>query len=122
MTVIPSNSRSHGLTGAQVRQALPGAIRKLDPRSQWRNPVMFLVWVGAALTTIIAALELLTGDTDGGVSIGFSAVIAVWLWLTVIFANLAESIAEGRGKAQAETLRKTRTAVSYTHLRAHETN
>jgi len=112
MTVIPSNSRSRGLTGAQVRQALPGAIRKLDPRSQWRNPVMFLVWIGAVLTTIIAGLELLTGVTDGGVSVGFSTAIAVWLWLTVIFANLAESIAEGRGKAQAETLRKTRTATS----------
>ena len=112
MTVIPSNSRSRGLTGAQVRQALPGAIRKLDPRSQWRNPVLFLVWIGAVLTTIIAGLELLTGVTDGGVSVGFSTAIAVWLWLTVIFANLAESIAEGRGKAQAETLRKTRTATS----------
>ena len=91
MTVIPSNSRSRGLTGTQARQALPGAIRKLDPRSQWRNPVMFLVWIGAVLTTIIAGLELLTGVTDGGVSVGFSTAIAVWLWLTVIFANLAES-------------------------------
>ncbi|MCQ8209766.1 class I tRNA ligase family protein, partial [Cutibacterium acnes subsp. acnes] len=54
----------------------------------------------------------LTGVTDGGVSVGFSTAIAVWLWLTVIFANLAESIAEGRGKAQAESLRKTRTATS----------
>ena len=101
MTVIPSNSRSRGLTGTQARQALPGALRKLDPRFQWRNPVMFLVWIGAVLTTIIAGLELLTGVTDGGVSVGFSMAIAVWLWLTVIFANLAESIAEGRGKAQA---------------------
>lgn len=73
---------------------------------------MFLVWIGAVLTTIIAGLELLTGVTDGGVSVGFSMAIAVWLWLTVIFANLAESIAEGRGKAQAESLRKTRTATS----------
>ncbi len=112
MTVIPSNSRSRGLTGTQARQALPGALRKLDPRFQWRNPVMFLVWIGAVLTTIIAGLELLTGVTDGGVSVGFSMAIAVWLWLTVIFANLAESIAEGRGKAQAESLRKTRTATS----------
>ena len=110
MTITTTNSRSRGLTGAQVRQALPGAIRKLDPRSQWHNPVMFLVWAGAALTTIVAVLELLTGNV--GVSTGFSTVIAVWLWLTVIFANLAESIAEGRGKAQAETLRKTRTATS----------
>ena len=112
MTVITSNSRSRGLTGAQVRQALPGAFRKLDPRAQWRNPVMFLVWVGAALTTIVAVMEPFTHITDGRVPTGFSAVIAVWLWLTVVFANLAESIAEGRGKAQAETLRKTRTATN----------
>ena len=101
MTVITSNSRSRGLTGAQVR-----------PRAQWRNPVMFLVWVGAALTTIVAVMEPFTHITDGRVPTGFSAVIAVWLWLTVVFANLAESIAEGRGKAQAETLRKTRTATN----------
>ncbi|BCQ01661.1 hypothetical protein TPCV4_01050 [Cutibacterium avidum] len=116
MTVITSNSRSRGLTGAQVRQALPGAFRKLDPRAQWRNPVMFLVWVGAALTTIVAVMEPFTHITDGRVPTGFSAVIAVWLWLTVVFANLAESIAEGRGKAQAETLRKTRTATNALRL------
>ena len=109
MTITTTNSRSRGLTGAQVRQALPGAIRKLDPRSQWHNPVMFLVWAGAALTTIVAVLELLTGNV--GVSTGFSTVIAVWLWLTVIFANLAESIAEGRGKARADAFRATRSDV-----------
>ncbi|GAA1958643.1 potassium-transporting ATPase subunit KdpB [Microbacterium deminutum] len=101
-------------TWAQLVQALPGALRKLNPAALWRNPVMFLVWIGAALTTAIAIFEPLTGGpgASGGsaVPIGFTAGIAVWLWLTVLFANLAESVAEGRGKAQAASLRKTRTS------------
>ena len=94
--------------------SLPGAFRKLDPRQQWRNPVMFIVWVGAAFTTALALAEpFLGGPADsGGTSIptSFTWAIAAWLWLTVLFANLAESVAEGRGKAQAETLRQTRTS------------
>ncbi|TFB16713.1 potassium-transporting ATPase subunit KdpB [Microbacterium sp. 3H14] len=104
------------LTWAQVRAALPGALRKVDPRAQWRNPVMFIVWVGAALTTLLAVAEPFLGGpaTSGGSSVpwSFTWIIAVWLWLTVVFANLAESIAEGRGKAQADTLRKTRTSTT----------
>ncbi|UPL19071.1 potassium-transporting ATPase subunit KdpB [Microbacterium aurugineum] len=104
------------LTWAQVRAALPGALRKVDPRAQWRNPVMFIVWVGAALTTLLAVAEPFLGGpaTSGGSSVpwSFTGIIAVWLWLTVVFANLAESIAEGRGKAQADTLRKTRTSTT----------
>ncbi|WP_417374375.1 potassium-transporting ATPase subunit KdpB [Glutamicibacter protophormiae] len=103
-------------TWAQVRAALPGAFRKLDPRAQWRNPVMFLVWVGAALTTVLAIAEPFLGGPapSGGTEVPwpFTAVIAIWLWLTVLFANLAESVAEGRGKAQADTLRKTRTSTT----------
>lgn len=95
-------------------QALPGAVRKLNPAALWRNPVMFLVWVGAALTTVIAIAEpFLGGAGDSGgtpVPFGFTWGIAIWLWLTVLFANVAESVAEGRGKAQAATLRKTRTS------------
>ena len=97
----------------QVRSALPGAVAKLDPRSQWRNPVMLIVWVGAAFTTVVAIAEpFLGGPADSGgsaVPAAFTGIIAVWLWLTVLFANLAESVAEGRGKAQADTLRATRT-------------
>ncbi len=101
------------LTGAQVRQALPGAVRKLDPRAQWHNPVMFVVWVGAVLTTALAVAEPFLGGagSSGGARVpaSFTVLITGWLWLTVLFANLAEAVAEGRGKAQADTLRKTRT-------------
>ena len=80
-------------------RSVPDALRKLDPRVMYRNPVMFVVEVGAALTTLSAI-------KDPSV---FSWVITAWLWLTSVFANLAEAVAEGRGKAQAETLRRTKT-------------
>ncbi|ALJ18632.1 potassium-transporting ATPase subunit KdpB [Microbacterium sp. No. 7] len=99
---------------AQLRDALPGAVRKLDPRAQWRNPVMFLVWVGAVLTTALAIAEPFLGGpaASGGAEVpaSFTGIIAAWLWLTVLFAGLAEAVAEGRGKAQADSLRKTRTS------------
>jgi len=79
-------------------RSLPDALRKLDPRTPWRNPVMFIVEVGAVWTTVLAI-------RDPSV---FAWAIAAWLWLTVVFANLAEAVAEGRGKAQAETLRRAR--------------
>ncbi len=110
----PASPRSFGWS--PLVAALPGAVRKLSPAAQWRNPVMFLVWVGAALTTAIAIAEpFLGGPEDSGgtpVPFGFTWGIAVWLWLTVLFANLAESVAEGRGKAQAATLRKSRTTTT----------
>ncbi|GAB7069406.1 potassium-transporting ATPase subunit KdpB [Mycobacterium hodleri] len=80
-------------------KSLPDAVRKLDPRTLWRNPVMFIVEVGAVWSTILAIVE----------PSWFAWLIVVWLWLTVIFANLAEAVAEGRGKAQADTLRKAKT-------------
>jgi K+-transporting ATPase ATPase B chain len=99
---------------ATLRAALPGAFRKLDPRVMWHNPVMFVVEVGAALTTVLAVVEPFTGgpEPSGGTAtpVTFTVAIAVWLWLTVVFANLAESVAEGRGKAQADSLRRTRSA------------
>ena len=109
-------TRRGGFTWAQVGQALPGAFRKLNPRDQWHNPVMFLVWVGAVLTTVLAIAEPFMGGPgeSGGapVPVSFTWIIAIWLWLTVLFANVAESVAEGRGKAQADTLRKTRTSTT----------
>nr|WP_315268064.1 potassium-transporting ATPase subunit KdpB [Microbacterium lemovicicum] len=111
-------------SAAQIVQAVPGALRKLNPASQWRNPVMFLVWVGAALTTLIAIAEPLLGgpESSGGAPVpaGFTWGIAVWLWLTVFFANIAESVAEGRGKAQAATLRKTRTSTTARRVVAYD--
>ena len=117
-TPAPAKGGSRAPRGAfswsQLVAALPGAFRKLDPRAQWRNPVMFLVWVGAALTTALAIAEPFLGGPaeSGGTAVpwSFTGVIAGWLWLTVLFANLAESVAEGRGKAQADTLRATRTS------------
>lgn len=110
----PAPAPRRGIDGAAIAAALPGALRKLDPRAQWRNPVMFIVWVGAVLTTVLAIAEpFLGGPGESGgtpVPVPFTAIIAAWLWLTVLFANVAESVAEGRGKAQAETLRKTRTS------------
>jgi K+-transporting ATPase ATPase B chain len=81
------------------------SIRKLHPRSMIKNPVMFVVEVVASLTTILFIRDLVTG----GPNLAFSFQINLWLWFTVIFANFAEAVAEGRGKAQAATLRKTRT-------------
>ena len=88
-----------------LRAAVIDAFRKLDPRMMVRNPVMFVVEVGAVLTTVLLVRDLLAGG--GGV--GFELQITLWLWITLLFANLAEAMAEGRGKAQADTLRKTRT-------------
>lgn len=82
----------------QLVESFPDALRKLDPRHQARNPVMFVVWVGSLLSTVFAI-----GDPDV-----FTIGTALWLWFTVLFANLAEAVAEGRGKAQAETLRRTK--------------
>src|SRR5215813_5668918 len=85
--------------------AIWDAFRKLDPRIMVRNPVMFTVEVVAALTTVLFLRNLVTG----GGGLGFSFQINLWLWFTVLFANFAEAVAEGRGKAQAATLRKAKT-------------
>ncbi|PSL37582.1 K+-transporting ATPase ATPase B chain [Labedella gwakjiensis] len=112
----PTGGPKSAFNAAALVEAVPGAIRKLDPRSMWRNPVMFIVEVGAVLTTVIAIAEPFVGgpETSGGsaIPLTFTWGIAVWLWLTVIFANLAESVAEGRGKAQADSLRQTRTSTT----------
>lgn len=79
-----------------IRQALRGAVYKLDPRVQWRNPVMFVVYVGSLLVTALSIQAFLRGD-----SAGFALAIALWLWFTVLFANFAEAFAEGRSQAQA---------------------
>ncbi|MFF4208685.1 potassium-transporting ATPase subunit KdpB [Streptomyces sp. NPDC001796] len=84
----------------QLVRSLPDAFRKLDPRVMVKSPVMFVVWIGSVLTTAFSFKD--PGDW-------FGWAISAWLWLTVVFANLAEAVAEGRGKAQADTLRKAKT-------------
>lgn len=88
-----------------VLPAISASFTKLDPRLMIKNPVMFVVEIVAALTTVIFLRDLVTG----GENLGFTFQIILWLWFTVLFANFAEAVAEGRGKAQAESLRKTRT-------------
>ncbi|MFJ9150438.1 potassium-transporting ATPase subunit KdpB [Streptomyces sp. NPDC102270] len=104
---VPTGRRSpEGRVGAglfdpgQLLTSLPDAFRKLDPRVMVKSPVMFVVWIGSALTTVFSFED--PGDW-------FGWTISAWLWLTVLFANLAEAVAEGRGKAQADTLRKAKT-------------
>lgn len=87
---------------ALVRVAIVDACKKLHPRVQFRNPVMFLVYLGSVLTTLLA-LAMVTGQMDGEAS--FTGAIALWLWFTVLFANFAEALAEGRSKAQASSLK-----------------
>ena len=88
-----------------VIPAIKASFTKLDPRLMMKNPVMFVVEIVAALTTVIFLRDLATG----GANLGFTFQIILWLWFTVLFANFAEAVAEGRGKAQADSLRKTRT-------------
>jgi K+-transporting ATPase ATPase B chain len=90
---------------AIVMQAIGDSLRKLDPRIQFKNPVMFIVEVGSLLTTIVWIQEL----ADGTGNPLFTGQVAFWLWFTVLFANFAEAMAEGRGKAQAATLRQAKT-------------
>jgi potassium-transporting ATPase ATP-binding subunit len=98
---VPSTKRVQGglLDPKMLLRSTPDAFRKLDPRTLWRNPVMFIVEIGAAWSTYLAIVK----------PTWFAWLIVFWLWLTVLFANLAEAVAEGRGKAQAETLRRAKT-------------
>jgi K+-transporting ATPase ATPase B chain len=105
--------KSSAFSASQLFASIPGALRKLDPRLMWHNPVMFVVEIGAALTTVLAIAQPFEGasahSTASPTSAAFTWSITVWLWLTVLFANMAEAVAEGRGKAQAKSLRESRT-------------
>ncbi len=100
------------------QRAVFDAFRKLDPRLQVRNPVMFVVAVGSVLTTVLWAQALLGQyELRGEASAGFTGAISLWLWFTLLFANFSEAVAEGRGKAQAEALRRTRQETAAKKLR-----
>src|SRR2546425_11078585 len=96
-----------------LQRALLDSFRKLDPRTMIKNPVMFVVEVGALLTTI----QLVRDQLQHAGSFGWGLQITLWLWFTVVFANFAEAMAEGRGKAQADTLRKARAETEAHRLR-----
>jgi K+-transporting ATPase ATPase B chain len=111
--------RAPFVTGQIVRGAMIEAFRKLDPRIQFRNPVMFVVFVGSIFTTVIGIGAAL-GEFPNEGRPRFIIAVAVWLWLTVLFANLAEAVAEGRGKAQAATLRSMRRHVQAKKLSSNK--
>jgi potassium-transporting ATPase ATP-binding subunit len=117
---MDTNQRQRGaaaslLDPAILVPAVGETFRKLHPRLMIRNPVMFVVEVVATLTTVLLLRDLFTG----GARLGFTFQIVLWLWITVLFANFAEAVAEGRGKAQAATLRKSRTETTAKRLRAN---
>ena len=99
---------------SQIKQAIFDSIPKLDPRRLWRSPVMLAVEMGAILTTLITARDLITGGNAG-----FDGQISLWLWFTILFANFAEALAEGRGRAQAETLRQAKSEAIAQRLSAN---
>src|SRR5215467_11196236 len=104
LTVSPAVKTQRRVGGGlldpkQLWKSTPDALRKLNPYTLWRNPVMFIVEIGSVFTTVLAISHPTV----------FAWLITVWLWLTVVFANLAEAVAEGRGKAQADALRRAKT-------------
>src|SRR6266436_5793474 len=109
--------RKQSLADAKIlTRAVTDSFRKLAPRTMVKNPVMFVVEVGAVLTTV----QLVWNAFHHAGQIGFGLQITLWLWFTVLFANFAEAMAEGRGKAQADTLRKSRAETIARRLRNDE--
>ncbi len=111
MTAKPSSTS--WLKAPLLRAAALDSLKKFDPRALWKNPVMFVTALGAVATTVV-----LFRDLAAGAPTGFTAQITAWLWFTVLFANFAEAVAEGRGKAQADTLRKSRTHTTARRIRS----
>ena len=118
--MLPKTKQRVATTGRQIYQrAMFEAIKKLNPRLMVRNPVMFVVETGSLLTTALW-LQALFGR--GEAAAGFIGLVAVWLWFTVLFANFSEALAEGRGKAQAEALRRTRQETQARRLKSRQRN
>ncbi len=125
IATAPAKSGHHNRRGQSLSlfdrslivPAIGGAFRKLNPRTLARNPVMFVVEIVSALTTVFFLRDLYVGGAGGvGSDPVFSGQITLWLWFTVLFANFAEAVAEGRGKAQADTLRRMRTETTAKRL------
>jgi K+-transporting ATPase ATPase B chain len=118
--MLPKTKQKAATTGRRIYQhAMLEAIKKLNPRLMVRNPVMFVVETGSLLTTLLW-LQALFGR--GEAAAGFIGLVAVWLWFTVLFANFSEALAEGRGKAQAEALRRTRQETQARRLKSRQRN
>lgn len=110
--------KSRGIFNPKLlKAALIDSFKKLDPRALWRNPVMLSVELGSVITTINFIFNVVTGN---GEPAWFTGIVSLWLWLTVIFATFAESLAEGRGKARAESMKKTRTEITAKKLKKPE--
>ncbi|NLI28174.1 MAG: potassium-transporting ATPase subunit KdpB [Acetobacter sp.] len=109
-------SQSSLMQASLLLPAIRESFRKLDPRIMWRNPVMFVVEVVTILTTVLLLRDMIVG----GAHLGFAIQINLWLWFTLLFANFAEAVAEGRGKAQADSLRRTRTETLGKRLLAND--
>ncbi|WIG94251.1 potassium-transporting ATPase subunit KdpB [Myxococcus sp. SDU36] len=103
----PASKPASLLDASLLKPALVDSLRKLHPRDVARNPVMFVVWAGSLLTTLLVVKDLVAPRPEAA-PLGFTVQVMVWLWFTVLFANFAEAMAEGRGKAQAGALRKLR--------------
>src|SRR5437660_3748103 len=109
-----------------IRRAIPDSFKKLDPRVQVKNPVMFVVEIGSVITTIEFVRLLFTAPSATFTRSQLTAetifvlAVAIWLWFTVVFANFAEAMAEGRGKAQADTLRRARTTTMARRLSSRD--
>ncbi len=110
-----ANTRKRSLWDTKiVRRALVDSLVKLSPRTMMKNPVMFVVEIGSVITSLYLLRDFLTHRG----SIGFDLQITLWLWFTVLFANFAEAMAEGRGKAQADALRRAKSETTAVRLRA----
>ncbi|WP_434346705.1 potassium-transporting ATPase subunit KdpB [Myxococcus virescens] len=103
----PASKPASLLDASLLKPALVDSLRKLHPRDVARNPVMFVVWAGSLLTTVLVVKDVVSPRPDAA-PLGFTVQVTLWLWFTVLFANFAEAVAEGRGKAQAGALRKMR--------------
>src|SRR5881396_1102369 len=114
--VMAKQTKKQAIWNTQiVKRAVVDSFKKLNPRAMMKNPVMFVVEVGSVLTTV-QLIRGLIAPVPGVTSSGFELQITLWLWFTVLFANFAEAMAEGRGKAQADNLRKSKTETTANRL------